>query len=194
LIASINTSGINLHCIAFASPLAVNSDPKPKTFLMKKLVFVFMAMAMIASTTCDAQYRVNKMQYDYQQYVPEVGDPYNPGVAGVCSFLIPGLGQMISNEGGRGAGFLGGYIGCWVVYGVGYGSVLYDGSGAGVMLLGAAGALGVNIWAIVDAVRVAKVNNMAWRDRSQTSLQLLPKIGMSPDGQPIPAMTVALRF
>lgn len=87
---------------------------------------------------------------------------------------------MISGEAGRGIAFLGGYIGCAVVYGIGSAQTLYsysgygNGSGGlGMMLLGAGGMLGIGIWSIVDAVRVAKVNNLYIRDyRKKTSFNI----------------------
>ena len=39
-------------------------------------------------------------------------------------------------------------------------------SGAGAMLFGLTGAVVVDIWAIVDAGHVAKVNNLALRDKN----------------------------
>jgi len=47
------------------------------------------------------------------------------------------------------------------------------------MLLGAGGMLAVSIWSIVDAVKVAKVNNMYIQDvrkKSAVSLQFAPYI------------------
>jgi len=43
-----------------------------------------------------------KEKYDYKNYTYQKGDRYDPGTAGVCSFLIPGLGQAVSGEIGRG--------------------------------------------------------------------------------------------
>lgn len=49
------------------------------------------------------------------------------------------------------------------------------------MLAGLAATLAVDVWAIVDAVRVAKVNNMYMQDlrekREGISLQLNPYVG-----------------
>lgn len=170
---------------------------------MKKFMFFSIVVFFAASISTQAQYSVNKTQYDFRQYVPEIGDPYSPGVAGIASLFVPGLGQMISNEGGRGAGFLGGYLGCWVLYGVGVGSMAndvaadgyYDGSGAGLVLLGIGGAIAVNIWSIVDATRVAKVNNMAWRNRNNSSsLNIQPALRLTPGGKPAPGLSMALNF
>lgn len=143
---------------------------------MKKFIFFILGIVLI-STTSNAQYRVNKTQHDYKSYVYQVGDPYNPTIAGVASLFIPGLGQMISGEGGRGVGFLAGYVGCFTIYYLGAVKTVNninsggDGSsGAGLMLVGLGSAVGVGIWSIVDAVRVAKVNNLAFRERNVTSM------------------------
>jgi TM2 domain-containing membrane protein YozV len=149
---------------------------------MKKYL-IFLTCMLFITTVSNAQYKVNKTKYDYKMYQPQVGDPYNPGVAGLTSFLIPGLGQMIAGEGGRGAAFLGGNAGTLVLLFVGSGMSAADiedggdgSSGLGLVTVGALGALAVDIWAIVDAVRVSKVNNMAFQDKNKTSLMVIPSV------------------
>lgn len=92
---------------------------------------------------------------------------------------------MVAHEYGRGAAFLGGYAGCWVLTGTGVlmGFAFYQ-EDWGVPVAGTIFAIGllgvgtVDIWSIVDAMRVAKVNNLAWRDRNNIgfNLQLEPFI------------------
>jgi hypothetical protein len=121
-------------------------------------------------------YKQIKMNYNTRMYVSQPTDPYNPAISGLCSWLIPGLGQMICGETSRGLGFLGGYAGCYIVMGVG--SVVAadsyeDGAiiaGSLLTIVGAVGLLTVDIWSIVDAVKVAKVKNMYVSDmRKNTS-------------------------
>jgi TM2 domain-containing membrane protein YozV len=81
-----------------------------------KHVTIIIAYLLLFCNVSVAQYSINKKKYDYRTYTYEVGDPYNTGVAGVTSLLLPGLGQMISGENGRGAAFLVGYIGCWGIF------------------------------------------------------------------------------
>jgi len=145
-----------------------------KTIILSVILFTLVA-------NMDAQrYSINKLKYDSYQYIPELGDPYNPAISGLCSFFVPGLGQMLSGEVGRGLGFLGGYVGCYAICGVGYYQFLnsasgysgYSGNpvtGFGTMFLGFGGMVAVSIWSIVDAVNVAKVNNMYIRDLRKTS-------------------------
>lgn len=148
---------------------------------MKKSVLLLATVLLVSVVSVNAQsYIINKNNYNYKDYTPQIGDPYTPGLCGAASFFIPGLGQMISGEVGRGFAFLGGSAACGVVYGVGAyqfmssmdpGNLFYTGrvKGVGTMLVGIAGLIVVDIWSIVDAVKVAKVNNMYVRDKSKTS-------------------------
>lgn len=139
-------------------------------------------LAIFASTMNAQRYSDLKQKYDYHQYVPQIGDPYNPTVSGLCSFIIPGLGQVVCGETGRGLAFFGGSIGCGIIYSIGAaqftyslnnsllnGSTVPSTSGVGTMLLGLAGMAAVDIWAIVDANHVAKVKNLYLRDTKKTS-------------------------
>lgn len=137
-------------------------------------------------------YKELKEKYDYNLYTPHYSDPHNIFAAGLCSFFIPGLGQMISGEVGRGFSFLGGSVGCALIYGIGGAMAIgsmdpYSGDvntsvmGIGTVLLigGLIGLITVDIYSIVDAVRVAKVKNMYMRDLqglSNFELKLSPYI------------------
>ena len=152
---------------------------------MKKTIFLFFILLAFVVNVSAQRYSINKYKFDSHQYYPEYGDPYNPGINGVCSFLVPGLGQMLSGETGRGLAFFGGYVGCAIVYGVGavqvmsnvsnidyYGNSTYNGNsngGVATMLVGLGGMVFVSILSIVDAVKVAKVNNMYYRSLRETS-------------------------
>lgn len=145
---------------------------------MKKFFFISVLLLALV-TTIDAQlYSINKLKYDYHLYTPEYGDPYNPALSGIFSFFLPGLGQVLCGETSRGLGFFGAYTGCAIIYGVGafevFNSSYYQNTPIqptinGTMLLGAGGMLAVYVWSIVDAINVAKVNNMYVRDRRKTS-------------------------
>lgn len=119
-------------------------------------------------------YKVDKTKYDYKTWSPGIGDPYNPTLCGVLSFIIPGTGQMRAQEFGRGAAFLGGYLGCYVVSAVGtmvaFG--VNETLGGTILVIGLVGAATVDIISVVDAIRVAKVKNLAWRDRMKTGFNL----------------------
>jgi len=152
---------------------------------MKKLILISISLILL-STHSFSQYRINKFNYDYHSYYYRIGDPYNPTVAGVASFLIPGLGQMVSGESVRGLTFFGADLGCWIIYAIGYSASAIDianggtgAAGAGQMLIGLLGSVVVDIWSTVDAVHVAKVNNLAFRDKYMSSLnyKIMPYFG-----------------
>jgi hypothetical protein len=142
---------------------------------MKTKISILLVLLSL-STMTKAQYSVNKEKYDHKEYVQQAGDPYDPSTASLASVLIPGLGQMLSDEVGRGVGFLAGYSGCWIMYSIGLNSMSKDiinggngSSGKTLAWISVFGAIGVNIWSAVDANRVAKVNNLAFRDKKLSS-------------------------
>lgn len=92
-------------------------------------------------------YKELKYIYDYRYYrLSQSSEFYSPAWCGVASGFIPGLGQMMCGEIGRGFAFLGGVVG-----------------GLAISLITPIGLVvvpAVQIWGIVDATRVAKVMNM----------------------------------
>ena len=156
---------------------------------MKKLILVSIIFLGLAASNVNAQtYSINKLKYDYHMYTPQIGDPYIPALSGVCSFIMPGLGQIISGEVGRGLGFLGGSAACGLVGSIGYGILVTNayngnssaaGAGLSLMLVGFTAMTIVDIWSIVDAVKVAKVNNMyiqSLRRSSSIDIEMAPYI------------------
>ncbi len=150
---------------------------------MKKIIILSFAIILIhvcanAQSVTDTlekgmSYEELKGLYNPAEYIKDVYDPYNPVLYGVCSFFIPGLGQILEEETMRGLSFLGAAVGCGVVAGIGSSMALNSAiNGNGVVglvgnLLEVAGGLGVlaiDIYAIVDALKVAKVKNMYNQD------------------------------
>ena len=132
--------------------------------------------------------------------------PMNPAVSGVASFFIPGLGQIICGEAGRGLGYLGGHLGGMLlaraITGAGTDEYGYISTGAALTsLIIYAGVIALDICAIVDGVRVAKVKNMYMSDLRASGyafdVDLYPSINYvktSTGVQPTAGMTLALRF
>ncbi len=156
------------------------------------------------------KYRELKRLYNYKDYTPGLGD-IHPGWTGVASFFIPGLGECIHGEWGRGLGkFFGNmalmsaatitfYAGCYADNYAGY----YDEDVVwpfGVAAVFFAGAVGLNIWSIIDAVRIAKVKNMYEQDlryHYSYSLNLYPSfqyVQLGNTMQPTVGFTLALQF
>jgi TM2 domain-containing membrane protein YozV len=147
---------------------------------MKKLSLVITCLMMFNCFNVDAQYRVYKNKYDYRNYIYQPGDPYNPSSAAFASLFVPGLGQMISGESGRGICFLLGCTGC-LVFSFAGGSIALNATekdrdfekktlrGITFLFSGLTATAGIWIWSIADAPRVAKVNNLALRDKNKVS-------------------------
>lgn len=152
---------------------------------MKKILLVALC-AVLFNLDVMAQYKYKEIKhlYNHKDYVRQPGEMYDPSVAGIASLLIPGLGQMINREGGRGVGFLLGTIGLYSIGAIAYpetddfGNITGEGSAA-VTAVAVAGGMALSIISIVDAVRVAKVKNLAYRDKplSRMSLHMDPHIG-----------------
>lgn len=152
------------------------------------------------------KYSQYKRLYDPSTYFPEYGDPYRPGLCGVASFFIPGLGQGCAGEWGRGIAF---FLGSSAAFGLGILSyVIIDGElrnwGESWGLYAGMGAsLIVDIWSIVDAVKVAKIKNMYVQDvrkqRADIDVNLMPSLSFAPtDGigtmTPVTGLSLSLRF
>ena len=123
-------------------------------------------------------YRALKHVYDPKKYTRQMGD-ISPALCGVASLFIPGLGQGMADEWGRALGIWGVELGLTTVLGLAAaGTAQYDQYAqkevtgeVGVVLAALAGLAALDIWNIVDAVRVAKVKNMYYQDlRAQRGL------------------------
>lgn len=160
---------------------------------MKKMIFLFFILLGTVTFVKAQRYSVIKKNYDYHLYKPQPNDPYNPVISGVCSFFVPGLGQIVEGEVGRGLGFLGGAAGCFIVMGtgelllIGTGISLIGGEdsnksltpGTALLCIGMGGLVAVDIWSIIDASHVAKVKNMHYQDnkiKANLGLELKPYI------------------
>ena len=150
------------------------------------------------------KYRELLQYYDYRNYRNFMGyERFSPALAGLCSFLIPGMGQMISGEPGRGLGYLGGSAACYVTFVLS--CVSASGTGAPyyattLALVSGIGFVVVNISSIVDAVRVAKVKNMYYSDLDNLAfnVDLTPYVDLAYAGtakvQPVAGLSLRLSF
>lgn len=143
------------------------------------------------------KYKEMAKVYDYRLYQKSLYDRYSPAGSGIASFFIPGLGQMICGEWGRGFAYLGGHVGCYMLTGI---SAIAESDT--LVLMGIAGLLAIDICAIVDGVRVAKVKNMYMEDLRKSGyygldVDLYPSVNYvrtTSGVQPTAGMTLALRF
>lgn len=145
-----------------------------------KNIFLLLLVSLMAYKAT-AQYKENKKHFYHKDYERQKGDPHSPLLAGVSSFIIPGLGQVIAGEPVRGLGYFAGYmVSRSIILNVGSnidaGDTEFDNGFEEVKaLVGVGGFLYTWIASTIDAVRVAKVNNMAFQEeRKKISVQLEP--------------------
>lgn len=155
--------------------------------------------------TPNMKYKQLKSLYNYKEYEKTLADRYSPAWSGVASFFIPGLGQMISGEVGRGFAYLGGHLGGMilapVITAAGTDAYGYVSTGAAITALAIyAGVIALDVCAIVDGVRVAKVKNMYEQDLKKLyalDVDLYPSVNFVQMGntvQPTAGFTLAMKF
>jgi len=157
---------------------------------MKRFVLLCMLLIMVSIVSVSAQYNINKYHYNPGNYNYQYDDRYNPGLCGIASLAVPGLGQIVAGESKRGVGFLVSSVAAYMVFYTGSlmvaNSSYYEDSyatGTYMFLGGFVAYLTLDIWATVDAVRVARVNNLAIRDLRKSSLNLQPSLSLDPFGK-----------
>ncbi len=126
--------------------------------------------------------------------------PHNPALCGICSYFIPGLGQVIAGEINRGLAFFGGAMGCIMLMGVGFG--MGNDEGNLLSVLGTMGWMTIEICAVSDAIRVAKIKNMYEQDlrrqaASVLDVKLQPYVSMVSTAlsrTPVAGLSLAVAF
>ncbi len=151
------------------------------------------------------KYKELKTIYNYRGYTRTLGDKYSPAWTGVASAFVPGLGECINGEWGRGLGKFFGNVALLVTASVCEQRSDIDPSPAWQIELGVsvacyAASLGIEIWSIVDAIRIAKVKNMYEQDLRKLysfDIDLYPSlyyIDTAQGIQPAAGFTLALKF
>lgn len=101
------------------------------------------------------KYRELRRMYNTRDYVHYENAAYQPGLMGIASFLVPGLGACLADEWGRG---LTCFVGTGLLFGASYGMFAYNAPIQATVAM--AGGLVLWAWSIVDAVKISKVKNM----------------------------------
>ncbi len=172
--------------------------------LKYSLKYIVIMIIMIGnSQNSHAQYKINKEKYNFKDYTYQEADKYHPAIAGVASYVVPGLGQIYCNESKRGLNFLTCYAGGILVMMTGaiidlpymMGGNNEFTFGKGMIIGGTLLSASVQIWSAVDAVRVAKTNNMAYRNNNnKIGMSLLLKPNMTIHGNQSLALSFAIKF
>lgn len=109
--------------------------------------------------------------------VQQAADRRDPTLAGIMSFIIPGVGSFYAGNSGHGLRHLGIHLGSYVLIGAAAASCDYDcSSNAGMVGLGALALLANDVWSIFVAVNDAKAHNGAAPGRVVGSLHLSPEL------------------
>ena len=151
------------------------------------------------------KYKELKGLYNHKDYTSTLGDRYSPGWTGVASAFIPGLGECINGEWGRGLGKFFGNVALMTTANVFVQKSYIDpyptyNTDIAVAVVCYAAALGLDIWSIVDAVRIAKVKNMYEQDLKKAyafEVDLYPSVDyiqLASGVQPTTGFTLALKF
>lgn len=148
-------------------------------------------------------YRQLKRIYDFRDYERSYMDRFSPGWVGFASFLLPGLGECICDEWGRGLGKFVGAAACTTA-GTLFTMASYVDANWSTDIAFAvifyAAALSFDIWSIVDATRISKVRNMYesdMREKYAFDLSLFPSVNYIHFGnstQLTAGLTLAMRF
>lgn len=149
------------------------------------------------------KYKQLKHIYDYREYRRSYMDRFTPGWIGFASFMLPGLGECICDEWGRGLGKFVGAMACGTAGTIfslaSYTDTNWEADIAFAIIFYAA-ALSFDIWSIIDATRISKVRNMYesdMREKYAFDLSLFPSVSCVRFGnniQPTAGLTLALKF
>jgi hypothetical protein len=148
---------------------------------MKRTLILIAIMSHIMSYAQAQSYKINKHNYNINDYYKHQNDPNNPLLCGLASYFVPGLGQIIAGETGRGLAFFGGTVVAGLFTGGSFLAFVVTGSQQYVapMLIGMGSIVIVQLWSVADAIKVAKINNLYARDKFNTSsyhLELSPYV------------------
>ncbi len=189
-----------------------------------KRVIIFLVLAAVSVSAFaqraprSSSYKDIKGMYSPRNYVKSDVDPYSVFWSGFESFVVPGMGQLIMKEPGRGWSFIGGSFVLNVV-GSAFAQNLIDlaekdsdgkfvipedkkdkAKGYFAALGGVAlGELVLSIWSCADAVKVAKVKNQYYQDsrKHAFSATMYPSVDLVQVGSnvtPTAGMTFAVKF
>jgi len=157
--------------------------------------------------TLGMKYSEYKDLYDPHDYSYDQNDRFSPAVSGVASFFIAGLGQMINEQTLKGVGMLAGELGFFVAGYFVADKVKQEGNKTTIKANGWSiacwcASLAIDIWSICDAVNVAKIKNLYWRDcehliSNSCEIKILPDLAFIPSGQglqPTAGLALSIRF
>lgn len=160
---------------------------------MKKTIFISVVLVLLFSLNTNAQnikYNDVKNSYTTQGYRSVIKhEIYSPLAAGLSSYFLPGLGQFYLHEPLRGICFMGSELVAAGVAFAGFINIIgepiddfndhYNKRWGGTLLItGMIAGIIIEIWSICDAVKIAKIKNLALQ-KDPISIQINPEINFS---------------
>lgn len=156
----------------------------------QKSTFVAILFILVSSHLYSQKIKYRDIKHNYKafDYIGKIDEKrYSPALAGLCSYLVPGAGQIYAGETLRGVGFLAGTFasGCVMAYGILWSiTETTDGYrtdnryGTNMLYAGLGGVILFSTWSIVDAILVAHMKNIAYYylEHGETSLKIEPLI------------------
>lgn len=150
---------------------------------MKRITLLLLSFIITCSIFSQG-FKENAKIYDISPYNYEKSDPHRPIVMGVSSLIIPGLGQFIMKENERGLAFVGGYFASAALFLPAILLIWADivsesqnhSQTINIFVISSVTAMGIiHLWSGFDAFRVARINNLAFRDsRVNFDMKLSP--------------------
>lgn len=141
------------------------------------------------------RYKEIRHMYRLKDYVHYENAAYQPGLMGIASFLVPGLGACLADEWARG---LPCFVGASLL--VGSANYMYVNGAPDYALCAMAGGVAIWIWSIVDAVKISKVKNMYIHDYMKmygANLTVLPSFSYAKLNNsivPVAGLSLSLSF
>lgn len=155
-----------------------------------KIIFLLAFASFSLSAFCQdvpnipnyPNYESLRMRYSTKGYVAMPGDRHNVVASGVASAFLPGLGECLNGEWGRGMGKFGIGLVCVGGASASMAFLFQDSStmaiigSVGLIIFGSA-TIALDVWSVIDAVRIAKVKNLYERDcrKASADVRVLPK-------------------
>lgn len=112
-----------------------------------------------------------------------------PGLAILCSILLPGGGQYYNKEIGKGVAMTASSIAGWIMVGLGFGDIddgidwdgnyYWNGYNEGLVAAGFVLGIGASLWSIIDAPIMAKKINERYGLSLKLKVQKVPDLGLS---------------
>lgn len=174
-----------------------------KKFLFLTVFSLISLVSLFAGDGVESYPDCNTLIYRYgdMPYQKMAGDRHDVVGSAVASAFIPGLGECLNGEWGRGMAKFG--FGVLALSGAGASVALfardrdyYTAAGIAMLLVFGSAVVAVDVWSVLDAIKIAKVKNLYERD-NPVSLSVMPSFNVVDFGgsrKGVAGVSLALTF